>query len=116
MDTSREPKEALFDPNHPSPNVRDWKVQVASERDYLYPNAHREFTPRIEAYVHRRDLDRLYAMMNREKLLPGQALARLGYLGEKELEFATRHMNDLTRRMEQDGTLDRYGWDWLKGL
>lgn len=116
MSTSREPQEAFYDPAHPSPNVREWKVQVASERDYLYPNAHREFTPRIEAYVHRRDMDRLYALMNREKLLPGEALARLGYLDAQELEFATRHMNNLTRIMEKNGTLDKYGWHWLKGL
>lgn len=116
MDTSREPKEVFYDPNHPSPRVRDWKVQVASERDYLYPNAHKEFTPLIQAYVHRRDFDRLFDLMEDERLLPGEALARLGYLSPQELEFATRHMNNLTRTMEQNGTLDKYGWDWLKGL
>ena len=58
----------------------------------------------------------LFRIIHEEHLIPREALARLGYLDAHELEFATRHMNNITRMMECEGILDTNGWYWLKGL
>ena len=116
MTTSRVPQTAYFNRDHPSPDAARLSVQVASERDYLYPNAHKEFTPWLQAYVHRSDMEQLFRILEDEQLSPEQALARLDYLDAQEIEFAARQMKNVLRLMEREGTLDRMGLHWLKGL
>lgn len=105
----RDWKTVPLDPAKPD----GFKVHTIRERDYLFPKAHLEYTPVIEAYVDRRDLPTLFRLLE-EGMMPAEALACFDYLTEADRTFGLRTMLETLRRMEELGRLDP--WPHLKGL
>ncbi len=90
------------------------KVSQKSARDFLFPDAHRQYTPYLDAYVERRDLPELFRLIEQEKRPPAEAVARFDYLTPADRAFAARALIEGFRVMEAQGHLDR--WPHLKGL
>ncbi len=110
MDDERKPKRVPLDPERPDGL---W-VDTIRARDYLYPNAHREYMPVIEAYVDQRDIPELFRLLVRERLTPAEALARFDYLSAADRAFGLRTMLETFRRMDEKGLLEDY--PHLRGL